>query len=721
MGRNYNASTTIACCYAVGVVDCAGTYAGAFIGFDQNAPAFTACAVLAGGFHAIGTGTAGASDENERVAEYDETGMKDTDNFQTWLDIDDEDGSVWTQADGVTQPYLAWSSPDGDLTVYASIGGSSSGRISGAGVWYALGDDATVTAVPDGGFFVKWTGSTPYASRTSATTTIKMDNHRVAAALLGKYITTADELDAVRSDLAGIYGLGSDIDLAGRDWTPLGNDSTKFSGSFYGRGHVVKNLVCTNGTITSSSTNYRGLFGCTLGATLDSISVANCNVAGYQYVGALVGRVYEGTSISGCSASGKVRANSGYAGGLVGAGDSCTFTIRNSSAAVETTGGSSVGGFIGRINSSGTPDISGCRADGFVSGSGSVGGFVGYVSAPARISGCAARGDVKSTGNDFGGFIGYLGVVGATNANCWASGAVWGTGSNCGSFLGNWYYSRGTVEDCAVSASANGARQFCGSSAALTDYQVSQRSAGWPKVAKRSSSTALVRITNAEQLFAVTNNLSTNYVLAADIDLGGAAWTPIGNSSTGFTGEFYGRNHVISNFVVNSSATCAGLFGNIAGGRVDGVQAFGTVTSTSSEVGGFAGRIMFALPRGALLLRRHGVEFVDEGRRLCGLHLRPAVRLRMLRRRHGGEDRFGQRLCRRFRRPAQRRLCRGFLRERVRRRRRRGLRRGLLGLRVWWQRFENLLFRQRRFHDPKRLRRRVRWVHEFGFRHQLLL
>jgi hypothetical protein len=285
------------------------------------------------------------------------------------------------------------------------------------------------------------------------------------------------------------------------------------------------------------------------------------------YVGGLVGRVEGGSSFVRCSASGSVVSTGSTVGGLIGACDSGDAMVT----------------------------VSGCRADGFVSGKGYAGGFVGYVSKPVLITGCAARGDVKSTGNDFGGFIGYLGNTSATNAACWASGAVWGTGSNCGAFLGNWYYSRGTVENCDVSASANGARWFCGSSdamkgGAVTDAEIAQRSTGWPEVEPRWKSAT--PITTAEQLLDVANHLDGCYRLATDvIDLGGAAWTPIGNSSTGFTGEFYGNNGCISNFVVEATASCAGLFGNIAGGRVEGVRAFGTVTSTSDQAGGFAGRI----------------------------------------------------------------------------------------------------------------------------------
>ncbi len=567
VGYGYNAGFNVLRCYAAGAVECAGTWSGAFAGRPQQFGMTVDCAALceSGGFHAFGTGTAGASETREGIDELDGADFKDSDNFDAFLL---PDTTPWTQADGVTQPYLAWSSPDGDLMVYASVGGSSSGRIDGAGVWYAPGDDATVTANPNyGGFFVKWTGSTPYASRTSATTTIKMDNHRVAAALLGKLITTPEELDAVRNDLAGIYGLGNDIDLAGRDWTPLGNDSTKFTGTFHGFGHAVKNLTCTNGTITSTATKFRGLFGCTADAVLDGVAVENCDVAGYQYVGALVGRAGGGTSITGCSASGAVFASSGYGGGLIGACD----------------------------NGDATVAVSGCRSDCFVSGNGSVGGFVGYVYKPVSISDCAARGDVNSTGANYGGFVGYVNNASATIAGCWSSGAVWGTGDICGAFVGS--HSSGTVQgDCGAAVSANGARPFCGNKDTLTgralaDSDIALFSKDWPEVEPRWMSAT--PITTAEQLFDVTNHLDGRYYLAVPaIDLGGAAWTPIGNSSKGFTGEFYGNNGCISNFVVEATAAdYAGLFGHIAGGRVEDVRAFGAVTGAKRYFGGFAGYV----------------------------------------------------------------------------------------------------------------------------------
>ena len=495
------------------------------------------------------------------------------------------------------------------------IANSSPGKVS---VGYANSEDS---------FFVDWIGSTPYTDRTAATTTIALDNHRVAAARLGRFIYTADELDAVRNNLGGIYGLGADIDLLGRQWTPLGDNSKKFTGKFYGFGHEVMNLVDTN----NPNNSYKGLFGYTDGAVLDGVtvsgtakgnsgyyyvgglvgradatSIANCHatatVEGGRYVGGLVGGVNNGTSILGCSAAGTVKATSNYAyaGGLAGGCESGTFEIRDSVSSAEVTSTAQyLGGFIGYVTGSGASVISGCRADGYVGGNGSVGGFVGYVSAPMTISDCVARGDVRSTGSYYGGFVGYFYNDAATIEDCWCSGAVWGTGGTIGSFIG-YLRGNGTIENCSIYAYGAGPRPFCGSDAnmaggSLTASQIDVLTADWPKVKLHVEDAT--PISTAEELFAVTNNLSGVYVLKNDIDLGGATISPIGQS-TAFSGEFYGKNHKIKNFVVNNADRYAGLFGQISGGRVSGVVAEGTVTGgwtgsgSDTGTGGFVGKLV---------------------------------------------------------------------------------------------------------------------------------
>ena len=77
-----------------------------------------------------------------------------------------------------------------------------------------------------------------------------------------------------------------------------------------------------------------------------------------------------------------------------------------------------------------------------------------------------------------------------------------------------------------------------------------------------------VPITTADELRAVKAGDSTvSYVLMADIDLGGAEWTPIGkpsgfndDSGSGFRGMFDGNGHTIKNFTVSSFSTNAGIW-----------------------------------------------------------------------------------------------------------------------------------------------------------------
>lgn len=54
-------------------------------------------------------------------------------------------------------------------------------------------------------------------------------------------------------------------------------------------------------------------------------------------------------------------------------------------------------------------------------------------------------------------------------------------------------------------------------------------------------------ITSADDLQAINNNLSGKYILMGDIDLSGENWTPIGDLSDPFTGEFNGNGYTVSN------------------------------------------------------------------------------------------------------------------------------------------------------------------------------
>lgn len=70
-----------------------------------------------------------------------------------------------------------------------------------------------------------------------------------------------------------------------------------------------------------------------------------------------------------------------------------------------------------------------------------------------------------------------------------------------------------------------------------------------------------------------TTYASAYYLVTADINLIGKLWTPIGTSTTPFSGQFYGGGHTISGIVVSEASAVAGsgvgLFGNVSGSLVD--------------------------------------------------------------------------------------------------------------------------------------------------------
>ena len=84
-------------------------------------------------------------------------------------------------------------------------------------------------------------------------------------------------------------------------FSPIGNNSTKFTGSYDGDGYIINGL-----TIDRSSNNYIGLFGYTNGATIQDLGVTNVNIKGKRWVGGLVGRVMGNSTISNCYSTGSV-------------------------------------------------------------------------------------------------------------------------------------------------------------------------------------------------------------------------------------------------------------------------------------------------------------------------------------------------------------------------------------------------------------------------------
>lgn len=164
--------------------------------------------------------------------------------------------------------------------------------------------------------------------------------------------------------------LGADIDLAGKQWVPIGRYLNEaegeypFSVIFEGKGHKISGLEI--GTVENPDNNYTvtGLFG-----YADSATIRNLSVEGNIYsiysgsgIGLINGECWD-TNIYNCSATGTVYGgDTAYVGGLVGYLQSsnlynCYSTVDVSGATVNSAGGAigtnSNGSNIGNIYSAG--------------------------------------------------------------------------------------------------------------------------------------------------------------------------------------------------------------------------------------------------------------------------------------------------------------------------------------------------------------------------------
>ena len=213
--------------------------------------------------------------------------------------------------------------------------------------------------------------------------------------------------------------LDTDIDLTGKDWTPIGTDyDNSYKGTFDGGGHTITGLTFT------TNDKYAGLFGwLNKAGTVKNVVMEGVQITSNQIYGGSIGGVvgYSWGTIENCSVSGSV-SGTVYVGGVVGAQIDGSITGCSSSATVKGT--TDVGGVAGQTNSSAT--LTACYATGNViieidpvrniAG----GGLVGFNGGNGVLA-CYASGNVTSTGSSTGNvhIFGLLGDNYTTVTACY--------------------------------------------------------------------------------------------------------------------------------------------------------------------------------------------------------------------------------------------------------------------------------------------------------------
>lgn len=297
--------------------------------------------------------------------------------------------------------------------------------------------------------------------------------------------------------------LTDDIDLQNVSWTPIGDGTNDFCGTFDGQGNTIFNVAI--GRVEDPlQAEVFGLFG-SLSGTIQNLNLDTLSINGLPafsspyliaYAGALVGyaggvienchstnasviihtpsdsamyKMYgigglmgyaaRGSQISECSVSGSINdmtGISGMVGGFIGGmGETATIKYSRADVALNVKSdayGANVGGFIGAVNGNSNPAtiISNCYATGNVTGGAYSGGFAGSL-VGLNIKNCYATGEVTGAFASMATFVGT--DAPATDAygsvtNCYTTGKVVGTASSTYAFMQQDATARSPITNC---------------------------------------------------------------------------------------------------------------------------------------------------------------------------------------------------------------------------------------------------------------------------------
>lgn len=425
--------------------------------------------------------------------------------------------------------------------------------------------------------------------------------------------------------------LVSDLDLGGKEWTPIGTDGNPFWGGFDGGGHTITGM-----TITGKEASYVGLFGechnfTTASSYIKSVTVKGANISGKSFVGAIAG---VGANISDCYSIENTicarRQVGGVCGSLIGNISGCY----NSSS---VSGISTAGGIMGTASYEGNVGngvVQYCYNIGAVTVSQQdsyVGGITGASANRYDISNCLNCGKITGNGKNVGGIAGStdsndMNFIGNCYYNSDLNNAGVGEGASdkviplttsqlCGALpegLNSTIWNEGSVDTNTAVATGTGSRFGTAKGTYINLTKVAKigemKAASVPVYNYVTTNgddwDIYTLITTAEEFVAIGRDdtkWSGNYVLENDIDVSGVQLSSIGDPGTPYIGKFSGDGHTISHvdMTKENDVYSSGLFAQIGytqnqlseSGKVMLLAANGDIVSSYCETGGICGNL----------------------------------------------------------------------------------------------------------------------------------
>lgn len=187
---------------------------------------------------------------------------------------------------------------------------------------------------------------------------------------------------------------GSDATSQKYKWTPLGTDSSKYTGTFDGNGHTISGLYINS---TAANTGMFGRIGSS--AVVKNLTLADSVIRSTKnYTGAITGYIDDAASVTNCHTKNSVQITAAkYTGGITGYQDD-TSTLTRCSNAAEVTGANNVGGISGYNWSKSSASLTDSYNRGSVSGSNLVGGICAQIYIGGTVSNVYNLGNIQASG-----------------------------------------------------------------------------------------------------------------------------------------------------------------------------------------------------------------------------------------------------------------------------------------------------------------------------------
>ena len=440
------------------------------------------------------------------------------------------------------------------------------------------------------------------------------------AAQLAHFAKTVNEGEAY---LYKYIVLTADIDLANKEWTPIGNHSNPFKGNFNGDNHTV------TGMQISGELDRVGLFGeCTkhnVNSAIKNITVKDSVICGINFVGAIVGYAEE-INIENCRSIGNTINGKTDVDGICGKiGGYSVGKVSQCYNSSKVTGRGRVGGIAGMggiaENCLNTGEIM-IINKAYQSAGGGIFGIFDDTTASASITACVNLGKV-SGGESFGGIVGSTDSKSTGHiSNCYYNmdaitggfdaGTALTAGQLCGALpdgLDSTIWKEGSVDTSTAKATQGRFGTATGTYINLTKVADIKETKTAPVPVYNYVTTngndwdTYTLITTAEEFAAIgqdTANCNENYVLKNNIDVSRVELRSIGDPGTPYIGKFSGDGHTISHvdMTKENDVYSSGLFAKIGytqnqlseSGKVMLLAANGVIAS-NAEAGGICGNL----------------------------------------------------------------------------------------------------------------------------------